>query len=125
MLEKFEKVLLVTPRERLGNVEALVNRQGIYRRLYKKGIEVVVLCEPVATSRFEEGEVTLANIYTGEQRVLTDVSLFTYATPRSPNDALAAPLRAAGVDVRLIGDCFAPRFALNATQEGHKVGCSV
>jgi 2,4-dienoyl-CoA reductase-like NADH-dependent reductase (Old Yellow Enzyme family)/thioredoxin reductase len=125
MLEKFDKVLLVTPRERLGNVEALVNRQGIYRRLYGKGVEVVVLSEPLATSRFEEGEVTLANIYTGEERVLTDVSLFTYATPRAPNDALAEPLRAAGVEVRLIGDCFAPRFALNATQEGHKAGASV
>ena len=122
LLDKFEKVLLVTPRERLGNVEALVNRQGIYRRLYKKGVEVVVLSEPRATSRFEDGEVTLANIYTGEERVLTDVSLFTYATPRTPNDALFEPLRAAGVDVHLIGDCFAPRFALNATQEGHKIG---
>ena len=125
MLEKFERVLLATPRERLGNVEALVNRQGIYRRLYKKGVEVAVLCEPLASSRFDEGEVTLANIYTGEERVLTDVALFTYSTPRAPNDALAAPLRAAGIDVHLIGDCFAPRFALNATQEGHRVGGAV
>jgi 2,4-dienoyl-CoA reductase-like NADH-dependent reductase (Old Yellow Enzyme family)/thioredoxin reductase len=125
LLTRFEKVVLVTPRERLANVEALVNRQGIYRRLYRKGVEVVVLCEPSPDSRFEEGEVTLTNVYTGEERIVTDVALFTYATPRAPNDALAEPLREAGIDVRLIGDCLSPRFALNATGEGYKAGASV
>ena len=122
LLRKFEKVTLVTPRERIASAEALVNRQGIYRRLYGKGVEVITLSEPQPSSRFEEGEVTLIHVLTGQERVVEDVALFTYATPRAPNDALAPALRAAGVEVHLVGDCYAPRFALNATAEGHRVG---
>uniref|UniRef100_UPI003983859C FAD-dependent oxidoreductase n=1 Tax=Phenylobacterium sp. TaxID=1871053 RepID=UPI003983859C len=122
LLERFEKVLLATPRERLGAVEPLVNRQGIYRRLYRKGVEVITLSDPTADSRFEEGEVTLRHIFTGAQQVVRDVALFTYATSRAADDAMAAPLRAAGLEVHQIGDCFAPRLPLNATAEGHRVG---
>ena len=42
-----------------GQPDYYVNRQGIYRRLYRKGVEVVVLSEPLATSRFECGDCTL------------------------------------------------------------------
>jgi hypothetical protein len=42
-----------------------------------------------------------------------------------PDDALAAPLRAAGNDLRLVGDCFAPRSMLVATAEGHRVGLAL
>jgi hypothetical protein len=69
-----------------------------------------------------EGVVTLKNIYSGKRIDIPDIALFTYSTPRVADDALAAPLRAAGLDVRLIGDCYAPRFLQNATAEGHAVG---
>ena len=113
---------MVTPKERIASAEALVNRQGVYRRLYGKGVEIIILSLPLANSRFEEGSVTLANVYTGQPRTIDDVALLTYATPRAPNDAIAAPLRAAGVEVHLVGDCLTPRFPLNATAEGHRVG---
>lgn len=122
LLERFEKVVLVTPRERLGAVEALVNRQGIYRRLYTKGVEVILLVEPTAESNLEEGEVTLRQIYTGAVQTITDVALFTFATSRAANDSLTAPLRAAGIEVHQIGDCFAPRQPLAATGDGYRIG---
>ncbi len=122
LLPRFERVILVTPRERVAGAESLVNRQGVYRRLYGSGIEVVTLVEPAADSRFEDGDVTLVHVFTGERRVLEDIALFAYATPRMPNDALAAPLRALGFETHLIGDCFAPRWVLNATAEGHRMG---
>jgi dimethylglycine catabolism A len=122
LLDRFDKVVLATPRERLGAVEPLVNRQGIYRRLYRKGVEVITLVAPLADSRFEEGEVTLEHVFTGARQVVADVALFTYASSRGANDAMAAPLRAAGVEVHQIGDCFAPRLPLNATAEGHRIG---
>jgi dimethylglycine catabolism A len=122
LLPRFERVVLATPRERLGAVEPLVNRQGIYRRLYRKGVEVVTLSEPAPDSRFEEAEVTLAHAFTGATQVVRDIALFTYATSRAANDGLAAPLRAAGLEVHQIGDCFAPRLVLNATSEGHRLG---
>jgi 2,4-dienoyl-CoA reductase-like NADH-dependent reductase (Old Yellow Enzyme family)/thioredoxin reductase len=125
LLPRFERVVLATPRERLGAVEPLVNRQGIYRRLYRKGVEVITLVDPSADSRFEEGEVSLRHVFTDEVRTLKDVALFTYATSRAANDQLAAPLRAAGLEVHTIGDCYAPRLILNATAEGHRLGNSL
>ena len=122
LLPKFDKVAIVTPKERLASLEALVNRQGIYRRLYRKGVEVILLHNVLPDSEFEEGIVSLANVYTGVVRQVTDVALFTYATARLPNDALAAPLKARGIDVRLVGDAYAPRLLLNATSEGNRVG---
>ncbi|MGZ6016375.1 MAG: oxidoreductase [Phenylobacterium sp.] len=125
LLKRFEKVVLVTPRERIAGAEPLVNRQGIYRRLYGKGVEVITLSTPIAASRFEEGEVTLRNLFTGDERVVCDVALFTYATSRAPDDGLAETLRAAGLEVHLVGDAYAPRYVLNATAEGHRVGAAV
>jgi 2,4-dienoyl-CoA reductase-like NADH-dependent reductase (Old Yellow Enzyme family)/thioredoxin reductase len=40
-------------------------------------------------------------------------------------DALAAQLRAHGIDVRAIGDCQAPRTALEAVFEGHELGLAI
>ncbi|NNM01310.1 MAG: NAD(P)-binding protein [Gammaproteobacteria bacterium] len=125
MADIFDRVVLITPRERIATDEALVNRQGIYRRLYRKGIEIVLCAEPLGDSRFDEAEVACANIYTGERRVIEEVAVFTYANSRIPDDALAAPLREAGLTPRLIGDCWAPRFVMTATSEGYATGMAI
>ena len=83
---------------------------------------MITLSDPTADSRFEEGEVTLRHIFTGARQVVRDVALFTYATSRAADNAMAEPLRVAGLEVHQIGDCFAPRLPLNATAEGHRVG---
>jgi hypothetical protein len=96
--------------------------QGIDRRMAMLDVEIIPLVEPSGDSALIDGIVTLRNVYSGRLRDVTDVALFTYATARIPNDALADPLRQAGIDVRLVGDCFAPRSLLMATAEGHAVG---
>jgi hypothetical protein len=58
------------------------------------------------------------NVFTGERREIAEVELFLWSTPRLADDAIAAPLRAAGLDVRLVGDCLAPRNLLCAIHEG-------
>lgn len=118
--ERFERVVLLTERDRLAGDEALVTRQGVYARLYRKGIEIMTSVHPLASSRFEDGEVAFANVYNGAQSVIPDVALFTYATARMPDDELAAPLMAAGIDIRVIGDAWAPRSVLTATAEGYR-----
>lgn len=122
---RFDKVAILTPRERLASDESLVVRQSAYQRLYRKGAIILTSVRPLAGSRLEEGEVAYANIYSGAEEVLRDVAFLTYATPRVPNDNLAAPLRAAGLDVRLIGDCKAPRIPLSATAEGYRVAMDI
>lgn len=122
---RFEAVTIITPRERIAADEPLVNRQGIYRRIHEKGIQVVTSCLPSPRSRFAEGEVTHAQIYTGAETVIDNVSLVTFATPRVPDDGLAAQLEGHGVPVVLIGDCYAPRSLLVATAEGYRTGMAI
>jgi len=116
---RFDQVVILTPRERIASDESLVVRQGVYQRLYRKNVRIVTSVRPLPEPRIEQGEVAYANIFSGATDEVTDVSFLTYATARLPDDALAAPLQAAGVDVRTIGDCKAPRIVLTATAEGY------
>ena len=122
MTQIFDRVVIATPRPQIGADEALVVAQGIDRRMAMLGVEIIPLVEPSGDSALIDGVVTLRNVYSGRARDVTDVALFTYSTARRPNDALAEPLRDAGLDVRLIGDCYAPRYLLMATAEGHAAG---
>jgi len=120
LLERFERVAILTSRERIASDESLVARQGAYQRLYAKGALILTSVRPLPAPRIEEGELAYANIFSGAAETLRDVSFLTYATPRLPDDALAAPLRSRGIDVQLIGDCKAPRIVLTATAEGYR-----
>ncbi len=121
----FDRVVLITPREFFANDVSLVTRQGIIRRIHEKRIETIVLAQPRWSDRFEDGVLDYVNIFTGDARVIEDVAFFAYSTPRVPANALASPLRAAGIDVRLVGDCVTARDILAATAEGHAAGNEV
>jgi hypothetical protein len=117
--------VIVTPRETIAQATAIVTHQGIVRRLREQHIEVVPLAEPRMIGDWAGGTLEYADMITGNVDSIGDVAFFAYATPRTPNDELAAPLRAAGIDVRVVGDCRAPRGLLVATTEGHAAGNSV
>jgi hypothetical protein len=121
----FDKVTIATPRPSIGADEALVVAQGIDRRMAMLGVEIIPLVEPSGHSALIDGIVTLRNVYSGRVRDVSDVVLFTYSTSRRPDDQLAEPLRKAGLDVRLVGDCYAPRYLLTATAEGHEAGNAI
>ena len=114
----FERVVIATPRERIAGDVPLVTALGIHRRLQRLGVEVLPYHELSAESRLEDGVAVLANVYTDGLRSVEDVALITYSTPRVPELALEPPLRAAGLEVRLVGDCRMPRGVMAATAEG-------
>jgi hypothetical protein len=116
---RYARLVVVTPRTQLGRSVAYVGLLGVYRRLYAARAEIVVASVP---RRIEPGRVIVANAFSGEERTIDDVALFTYATPRVARDDLAAPLRERDFDVRLIGDAFAPRAMLAAVHEGNRLG---
>jgi dimethylglycine catabolism A len=118
-------VVLITPRDSIAQDTALVTRQGITRRLHEKRIETVLYAEPRWSERFEDGILEYVNLYTGDTSVIEEVVFLAYSTPRAPQDALAAPLRAAGIDVRLVGDCVSARGVMSATAEGHSAGNAI
>ncbi len=122
---RFDRAVIVTPRDTIATDVHLVARQGILRRMAEQRIEIVTLTEPRWTDACAEGRLELVNIYTGDVTVIDDLALLTYATPRAPDDALAAPLRAAGIEVIPVGDARAPQEMLFATASGHDAGMGV
>jgi 2,4-dienoyl-CoA reductase-like NADH-dependent reductase (Old Yellow Enzyme family) len=119
---RFDRVVLITPRDSIAQDTAMVTRQGILRRLHQQRIEIVLYAEPCGVEGLADGRVEYANVYTGERTVIDDVAFFAYATPRAPNIELLEPLRAAAVAVHVIGDCRSPRGVMAATAEGHAAG---
>ena len=125
LCERFEKVTIVTPRERIAGDVSLINRQGIYQRLYRLGVEIITSCEPRNLDALEDAALDVMNVYNGTVTRIDDVVAITYATSRVPNDTLALPLEAAGIKVTAIGDCRAPRTVLAATREGYEVASAL
>lgn len=120
--ERFDRVVLVTPRDTVAVDVQMVTRQGILRRLAEQRIGVVTLAMPRWSAAVEEGVLEYENVYTREVGRIADVAFLAYATPRAPEDGLARALRARGVAVRLVGDCLAAGELLAATASGHAAG---
>jgi 2,4-dienoyl-CoA reductase-like NADH-dependent reductase (Old Yellow Enzyme family) len=121
----FDRVFIITPRESIAQDMPLVTRQGILRRFHEKRIRTLVFAEPRWSENVEDGTLEYVNVYNGDAGAIEDVAFLAYSSPRAPQTALAAPLRAAGIDVRLVGDCVSPRGILAATAEGHDAGNAI
>lgn len=122
MADIFDRVIIATPRSEIAVDEPLVVRQGIIRRIAQRGIRIETLVEPSGDSALIEGKIDLCNVYGGQVTTIDDIALFTYSTPRIPNDGLVAPLRALGIEVHMAGDVKSPRTAFHANAEGNAVG---
>jgi hypothetical protein len=92
------------------------------RRFSQQKIEMIPLAQPHWNAKFEDGTLEYVNVYGGEGGAITEVAFLSYATPRAPDDAMAEPLRAVGIEVHLVGDCLSPQELLAATADGHAVG---
>ena len=122
---RFKRTVIVTPRESIATEVPLVTRQGILRRMVEQRIEIMSLVEPCWSDRIAEGRLELVNIYNGDVILIEDLALLTFATPRLPDNELAVPLRALGIDVVPVGDARAPQEMLFATASGHAEGMAV
>jgi hypothetical protein len=72
-----------------------------------------------AVKGFTGGELTVEDSSTGEIERMKGFDSLVVAQYNTADDWLLAPLRAAGFDVKAVGDCLAPRTALEAVYEGH------
>ena len=122
---RFEKVVIVTPRDRIASDCSLINRQKIYQRLYSCGVKIITSAEPVDLNDLERGVLRIRNIYNGEFEELCEVAAITYSNSRRPNDQLVKPFEEAGYNVVRVGDCYAPRSLLAATGQGFAIGCEL
>jgi 2,4-dienoyl-CoA reductase-like NADH-dependent reductase (Old Yellow Enzyme family) len=118
----FDRVIIVTPRDRIAEDVPLVNRLGILRRFAHLGIESMTLGRIDASSALEEGVVRVANIYTGALTDIPDVVLLTYATPRAPDQGEIERFAVVAGEIHVIGDAYAPGTTMAATAHGHRIG---
>jgi len=121
----FDHVVLLTPRDSIAQDSYLVTRQGILRRFHQLGIEIRLHSEPHWSETMEEGMLEVANVYTGQRSLIENVAFFAFSSPRAAEEAMAAPLRAVGIEVHVIGDAKVARAAMAATAEGHATGRAV
>jgi 2,4-dienoyl-CoA reductase-like NADH-dependent reductase (Old Yellow Enzyme family) len=118
----FDRVVIVTPRDRIAEDVPLVNRLGILRRFARQGIESMTLRRIDAGSSLEEGAVLVRDVYTGALTEIPGVVLLTYATPRAPGLHEIEAFAAAADAIHVIGDAYAPGSTMAATAQGHKIG---
>ena len=122
--DRFDHVVVLSPRETLAQDAVLVIRQRVLRRFFERGIEVQTLAEPVWTDEMERsGRLGWRSVFGGPLHLIEDVSFLSFATPRRPRLDLLEPLEAAGITVHRIGDCLSARDTLAATAEGYRTGC--
>jgi len=122
LADHYRKLVLLTPRTQIARHVNYCSAIGIHRRLYAAEAEIVMAAEPIA---LRDGVLTWRNVCTGRTRDITNVGLFLWATPRIADDALAEPLRRAGVETHLVGDCLAPRNLLCAIHEGEAAALEI
>ena len=121
--DRFERVVVLSPRETIAEEAVLVARQRIHRRFFERGIEVKTWVDPVWSEHFENtGCLQYRSVFGGPLQDIENVAFFAYASPRRPDDTLLGPLQAAGLTPSRVGDCKSARDALAATAEGHEAG---
>ena len=125
LAQRFEKVVLITPRSSVAQDESIVTRQGIVRRLSALRVEMLLLTEPVCSDRFEEGILEYENVYNKDKGIIENVAFLSFSTPRTANIELVETLKERGIELQLVGDCRVARGLMGATSDGHKAGQTV
>lgn len=100
------------------DLEASRDLQATYRRIRGKGVRFITDHELVSVV---EDSVTLADVWTGESTVHTDVDAVVLSTGNKAEDVLFHALQGV-VPVRAIGDSVSPRRVFNAIWEGELAG---
>jgi thioredoxin reductase len=94
------------------------SRPPILQRLIGKGI---VFSTFTALRAIDHGTVTLANVLTGEVRTVEADSV-VFAWYHKANNSLYRSLKGRVRELYAVGDCVAPRKAIDAIREGFLVG---
>jgi 2,4-dienoyl-CoA reductase-like NADH-dependent reductase (Old Yellow Enzyme family) len=119
---RYRRVVLLTPRLQIAKSVNYCSAIGVHRRLYAADVEIVLAAEPVG---LRDGLLTWRNVFTGRTAEIAEVELLVWSTPRIADDGIAAPLRQARLETRLVGDCMAPRNLMCAIHEGEAAALAV
>jgi dimethylglycine catabolism A len=116
------RVALATSCLHVGEDEGITTLYPLIRRLGELGI---ALHERVRVTGLEDGVATLVNQWDGRSSAVTGVDAIVHWSGGAPAAALAEPLRAAGVEVHVIGDARLPRRVDVAVLEAAELAWSL
>ena len=122
LAELGKRVTLITGGVAYGARITIYSMLAVQPRLREKKVRVM----PLRAVRAVEGRaVVLEDLSTGEPDRLDGVDSIVAAVGGVAEDRLAHELRGHVPELRMVGDCVAPRTALEAIFEGHAVGRAV
>jgi 2,4-dienoyl-CoA reductase-like NADH-dependent reductase (Old Yellow Enzyme family)/thioredoxin reductase len=118
LLDRGHEVDLITSQEVIGSFLGSTTRPPILTRCFKKGIHFY---HHLRAEAIKEGHLIARNEWTGDLSQVGPYDGFVYAYGGASVDTLSEPLKRAGLDVRIVGDAFAPRSLQHAILEGHQL----
>jgi mycofactocin system FadH/OYE family oxidoreductase 2 len=119
LLNQEKRVQIVTPHPFVGMNIDLPSLFSLNLDVYSKGL---VAIPNTMLKEIGSGYIETVNIWSGEERKISDVDTVIMATGYMPNDTLYATLRKEYEEVYRIGDCLAPRKVDNAIWDGEQIG---
>ena len=117
LADRGHEVDLITSQELIAGFLGVTTRPPILTRCFKRKIQFYHHLEAVA---LRDGHLIARNIWTGERSRVGPYDGFVYAYGGKRLDVLSEPLKGKGLDVRIVGDAFAPRSLQHAILEGHQ-----
>jgi 2,4-dienoyl-CoA reductase-like NADH-dependent reductase (Old Yellow Enzyme family) len=111
------RVTLLTPGAAVLWRTTIYSSTTTFARWREKQIRIRPMRKPMSLGA--QG-LELEDSSCGEREILPGIDALIACVPPRVWNPLEAPLRDAGLEVRLIGDCMAPRNALEAIFEGHR-----
>ncbi len=117
LASRVERVSVVTPIAGFGWRTTIYSSYATRKRLRDHRVRLLLLRR---VTGFRNRRLLLEDLSTGEPDALEDVDSFVAAQYGAALDGLRAELNRLGVDSVMVGDCLAPRTALEAVFEGHE-----
>lgn len=120
LADKGSKVELISPVLFVGDqLVSTADLVPFYVRSRKKGI---VLTPSTVLVKIEGTTVTVADVFGGGERRIEGVDTVVMATGSSAVDQLYKALKGSGPTLHSVGDCLAPRNAMDAIYDGYVLG---
>ena len=105
-----------------GHNLVIQNLTYFHKRAAELGITTLPGTRPHG---FADGEITLLNVFSRQQMAPRRYDTLVLADPGLPRNALFAPIEAAGIPVRAIGDAYAPRDIEAAFLDGYEAALAL
>lgn len=118
LADQGKEVRIVTRFGSVGTRIPPVNLPAVKQRLYARGIAAMLDSQVVAA---RGGRVTVVNVLTGGATEIEGIDTVVVAAHHRPRTELYEALKGRVAELYAVGDCLAPRLALDAIHDGHDV----